>query len=99
MLIVAGHFDVDPAQRDQFIRDRVEIIGASRTEEGCIAYAFSGDPIEPGRVLLFERWESKAALAKHLEGLASAPAAATDIAVLGAEIQQYEISAVGPIGS
>jgi quinol monooxygenase YgiN len=99
MLIVAGHFDVDPAQREQFIEDRVAIIGSSRAEEGCISYAFSPDPIEPGRVLLFERWESKAALAAHLTGLQSAPAAATDIAVLDAEIQQYEISDIGPVGS
>jgi quinol monooxygenase YgiN len=98
MLIVAGHFDVDPARREQFINDRVAIIGVSRAEEGCISYAFSADPIEPGRVLLFERWESKAALAAHLSGLQSAPAA-TDIAVLGAEIQQYEISDIGPVGS
>ncbi len=43
---------------------------------GASRYAFSADPIEPGRVLLFERWESKAALATHLEGLRSAPAPA-----------------------
>jgi quinol monooxygenase YgiN len=99
MLIVAGYFDVDPDRRDQFISDRVEAIRASRAEDGCITYAFSGDPIEPGRVLLFERWESKAALAAHLEGLKSAPRAANDIKVLGAEIQQYEIGEVGPVGS
>jgi quinol monooxygenase YgiN len=99
MLIVAGHFDVDPAEREEFIADRVEIIRASRAEPGCITYAFSADPIEPGRVLLFERWESKPALATHLEGLRSAPPTAHDIQILGAKIQQYEISVEGAVGS
>ena len=99
MLIVAGHFDVDPARRDEFIRDREELMRASRGEPGCITYAFSGDPIEAGRVLLFERWESKGALATHLEVLRSGPRPASDIQILGAEVQQYEISEVGAVGS
>jgi quinol monooxygenase YgiN len=99
MLIVAGHFEVDPESRDQFLADRVDNVAASRAEPGCITYALSADPIEPGRVLLYERWESKEALATHLQALRSAPAAAHDIQILGAELQQYEISQVGPIGS
>jgi hypothetical protein len=99
MLIVAGHFDVDAARREEFIRDREELMRTSRAESGCIAYAFSGDPIEPGRVLLFERWESKGALAAHLEVLRSGPRPASDVQILGAEVQQYEIGEVGAVGS
>ena len=99
MLIVAGHFDVDPARREEFIADRVELMRTSRAESGCITYAFSGDPIEPGRVLLFERWESKGALAAHLEVLRSGPRPASDVQILGAEVQQYEIGEVGAVGS
>ncbi len=98
MLIVAGHFDVDPDERDAFIAGRIEMVRASRAEPGCIVYAFSPDPVEPGRVLLFERWEDKASLAAHLERLRSAPRPA-DVKVLSAEIQQYEIADVGPVGS
>jgi len=99
MLIVAGHFDVDPTQRGECISDRGEIMRTSRAENGCIAYAFTGDPIELGRVLLFERWESKGALATHLGALRSAPRPDSDIQILGAEIQQYEIAEVGAVGS
>ena len=98
MLIVAGHFDVDPARRDEFIRGREDAMRASRGEPGCIVYAFTADPIEPGRVLLFERWESKEALGTHLEVLGSRPTP-SDVEILGAEVQQYEISAVGALGS
>jgi quinol monooxygenase YgiN len=99
MLIIAGHFEVDPEQRDQFISDRVEAMRKSQAEPGCITYVFMADPTSPGLVRLFERWESKEALATHLGVLRSTPQPASDIKILSAEIQQYEISAVGPLGS
>ncbi|MGH9008047.1 MAG: putative quinol monooxygenase [Acidimicrobiales bacterium] len=99
MLIVAGHFDVDPEQRDAFIADREDSMRHSRTEAGCIQYVFSADPLESGRVLLFERWEDKGALAAHLEGMRSGPRPSSDIKIHGMELQQYEISDIGPVGS
>jgi hypothetical protein len=99
MLIVAGHFEVDPERREEFIADRVEQMRTSRAEPGCIAYALMADPIEPGRVQLFERWESKDALAAHLGVLRSGPRPASDIKILGAEILQYEVGEVGAVGS
>ncbi|HXQ18541.1 MAG TPA: antibiotic biosynthesis monooxygenase [Acidimicrobiales bacterium] len=99
MLIVAGHFEVDPERREEFIREREETMRKSRAEPGCIAYAFMADPIEPARVQLFERWENKDALATHLAALRSAPRPASDIKILGAEVLQYEVGEVGPVGS
>jgi hypothetical protein len=99
MLIVAGFLDVDPERRDAFISGRADLMQASRDEPGCITYAFSADPIDPGRVLLFERWESKGALAAHLEVLRSSSPPPGDVKILGAEVLQYEISEVGPLGS
>ena len=99
MIIVAGHFVVDPAQREQFLHSRADAMRASRSEAGCITYAFSPDPLDPGRVLLFERWESKAALADHLAALRQRPRPHDGVQVRESEVQQYEISAVGPVGS
>lgn len=104
MLIVAGHFDVDPADRDAFLRSRQDAMRRSRAEAGCVAYVFSADPIEAGRVWLFERWESKEALAAHLAAMRSAPRPAADpsaprVSVLSSEVLQYEISNTGPVGS
>jgi quinol monooxygenase YgiN len=99
MVIVAGHFDVDPARRDEFIAGRVEAMSASRAEAGCVVYAFTADPVQPERVLLFERWETKDALLAHLEGMRSTPQPASEIEIRGAEIVQYEISRSGPLGS
>ena len=99
MIIVAGHFVVHPDQREQFLRSRADLMRTSRSEAGCVTYAFSPDPLDPGRVLLFERWETKAALAGHLAGLRQGPPLDDGVEVREAEVQQYEISAVGPVGS
>ncbi len=99
MLIVAGYFDVDPENRDEFIKGREEGMRRSRTEPGCLTYVFSPDPIEPGRVHLFERWESKEALAQHLKAMRDAPRPSTDVKVHGREVQQYEIATIGAVGS
>ena len=66
MLIIAGTFEVDPARRGEFIAGREAGMREARAEAGCIDYVLSADPLEPGRVYLFERWESKEHLAPHL---------------------------------
>jgi len=101
MLIIAGTFDVDPAERDAFIASREAVMRESRDEVGCTHYVFSADPLEPGRVYLFERWDSKEHLAAHLARLQSGSGAddARAVTPIAADIQQYEISTVGPIGS
>ncbi|HWD24913.1 MAG TPA: antibiotic biosynthesis monooxygenase [Acidimicrobiales bacterium] len=64
MIIVAGWIEVDPKDRDLALASRREAILAAKSEQGCLDYIFSADPIEPGRIRLFERWES---LADHHE--------------------------------
>ena len=73
MLIVAGHFDVDPADQAAFVAGRVDSIKATRSEDGCLEYAMSADPADPSRVLLFERWADQAAFDAHMQAVASAP--------------------------
>jgi quinol monooxygenase YgiN len=99
VIIVAGHLVVDAEQREQFLHSRADIMRTSRSEAGCITYAFSPDPLDPGRVLLFERWDSKAALADHLAALRQQPHPQDRVEVRESDVQQYEISAVGPVGS
>jgi quinol monooxygenase YgiN len=100
MLIVAGVFEVDPERRDEFLRAKEDVMRTSRQEPGCHAYAFSADPLEPGRVLLYERWEDKPSLAAHLARLRAQPAPeAAPVPVLSSEVAQYEVSAAGTVGS
>ena len=98
MLIVAGQFEVDPADRDEFLRGRQEAMRRSRDEPGCITYVFSADPLEPRLVHLFECWESKAALADHLAANRAQPQRPS-VPVVASEILQYEVASVGSLGS
>ena len=66
MLIIAGTFEVEPDRRDEFLAQKESGMRESRAEAGCIEYVLSADPLEPGRVYLYERWESKEHLAPHL---------------------------------
>ena len=73
MLIVAGHFDVDPAERDEFLAGRVDSIRSTRSEGGCLEYVMSADPVDPTRVMLFERWADQVAFDAHMAVIQSAP--------------------------
>jgi quinol monooxygenase YgiN len=100
MLIVAGEFIVDAERREEFLREREASMVTSRGEDGCVDYVFSADPLIPGRVVLFERWESPEALHAHLAAMRAQPvdpAAAPGVPVLHREVLRYEIASVGPL--
>jgi quinol monooxygenase YgiN len=103
MLIVAGTIEVDPADRETYLKGREEIMRTSRAEPGCLDYVVSADPLEPGRVMLFERWESKEALAAHLERMGmrrgSGSGGGGGAPQGPRSILQYEVSGSGPVGS
>ena len=42
-----------------------DMVAASNAEEGCIAYAFTQDMLEPGVIHIVEKWKDEAALAAH----------------------------------
>ena len=80
MVIVGGSFHVDPAQRDEFIAERLELMRHSRAEDGCLEYTMAVDPLEPGRVVLTERWATRDALDAHLAALPQIPTTVTPTA-------------------
>lgn len=97
MLIVAGHFTVDPADQEAFVAGRVEAMTSTRAEAGCLEYAMTADPVDPTRVLLFERWEDQAAFDGHMAGLADGPKS-TGPAPKGFDVKIYDIEGVRSFG-
>jgi quinol monooxygenase YgiN len=73
IVIVQGVFSVDPEERDRFVETRLEAMRSSRQEEGCLEYVFAADPLDPGRAVLSERWESMDHLQQHLARPQGAP--------------------------
>ena len=98
MLILAGLFEVDPEQREAFVAGRHDSMAASRAEDGCLDYVLSADPLESDRVVLFERWESQAALDAHLARIRTAPPpAAGSVAPRSVTITVYDIAGSRPL--
>ena len=93
MIVVGGEFEVDPEQREEFIAERLELMRASRGEAGCLEYTFAADPLVPERVVLYERWESQAALDAHLAGIS----VSTAIAPRSASIVLYDVAGQRPL--
>ena len=98
MVIVAGWFEVDPGERDAFVAERLDSMRASRAEAGCIEYVVAADPVEPGRVVLFERWESQADLDAHLSALRNARRTdAPRVVPTATSIAVYDVAAERPL--
>jgi quinol monooxygenase YgiN len=58
MIIVAGALTVDPEGRDAYLEACVSVVEAARREAGCLDFALSADLLEPGRINVYERWDS-----------------------------------------
>ena len=73
MVIVGGTFEFDPELRDKFIESRGDMMRTSRGEAGCIEYTFCADPLDPSRVVLFEKWADQASLDAHIAAQRGSP--------------------------
>jgi quinol monooxygenase YgiN len=65
-IIVTGTIDLDPAKRDDAIAAALDVMEATRAEEGNEGYTFSTDLADPGRLHLVEQWASEAAMQAHM---------------------------------
>jgi quinol monooxygenase YgiN len=98
-VVISGEIDVAPEKREKAILDAQPLIAAALAEPGCVHYAWTADPAKPGRVHVFEEWDTEADLIAHL---AAAPyrdmaghLAATGI--LSAVTRKYRVDLVEPV--
>jgi quinol monooxygenase YgiN len=64
-----------------------DMVAASNAEEGCIAYAFTQDVLQPGVLHIVEKWTDDAALAAHF---ATPHMAAFGAAIAGMDFKVIE---------
>ena len=62
MIIIAGELRVAPGDRESYLAGVAEVARLARRAPGCHDFAQSADPVEDGRILIFERWASDEAL-------------------------------------
>lgn len=91
-IIVTGIIDFDPAKRDAAIAAVTACMEATRAEQGCEHYTFSGDFTDPGRMYVSEQWASQAAMDSHMATphLAALMEAMGGFGVTGASLTKWE---------
>jgi quinol monooxygenase YgiN len=100
VVIVAGAFVTDPDRREEFLAGRLEGMRASRAEPGCLEYTLSADPIDPSRIVLFERWASQEALDTHLAAARTRrPSGSSGVTADVVSIMVYDVSGERPLGA
>jgi quinol monooxygenase YgiN len=62
MLIIAGHLIVAASDRDRYVADCAPAVTAARSADGCLDFALSADVLDPRRVNVFERWQTRESL-------------------------------------
>ena len=98
-VVISGEIDVEPAKREKALIDAQPLIAAALAEQGCVHYAWTADLTKPGRIHVFEEWDTEADLIAHL----AAPPylemaghlAATGI--LAAVTRKYRVDLVEPV--
>lgn len=91
MVIVAGHLEVDPAERERYLAGCVAVVEQARAAEGCLDFSISADLVDPGRVAVYERWASQDAV-EAFRG--SGPSGEQGAAILAAEVAEYDVAGV-----
>jgi len=94
MVIVAGHVTVDPEQRESHLAGFVSVVEKAREADGCLDFAVAADALDPGRVNLFERWESRAAVAAFRR---RAPRPKHRAALLSVSVAEYDVADMRPL--
>ena len=65
MILVIGHFRL-PAERMEEARPIMRrVVEATLREQGCIAYSYAEDVLDPGLIRVSEAWDSAEALTTH----------------------------------
>ena len=79
---------VEASDRDRYVDDCLVAVRMARAAEGCLDFAVSADPIDPRRVNVFERWESRELLSAFR---GSGPDADTRSRILAANVSEYAV--------
>ncbi len=66
--LITGWLDVEPDKLEAALVAGLPHVKATRAQKGCLDYNWSADPLTPGRIYVYERWETHEDLALHFKG-------------------------------
>jgi quinol monooxygenase YgiN len=94
-LVIAGTVRVPPENARGILPHMLQMLEASRAEDGCLTYSYGADVAEPGLIRVFEVWRDQAAIDAHFKAphMAVWRAACAEQAVFERKLSVYEIAA------
>lgn len=92
-VIIAGKLYVDADKRERFVEGYRKLMEQARAYPGCHDVSISPDLVEPGRVNMFECWESAEVLEKWR---AVAPRPAGRVKFRDAQVYKYDAGVARP---
>jgi quinol monooxygenase YgiN len=93
MLIIAGWLHVDSDARERYLDGCAAVVKQARSAPGCLDFSLSADLLDPGRINVYERWESDDQLHAFRR---SGPDAGQTEQIRHADVLKYRISATEP---
>lgn len=93
VITIFGTLHLNPALRDEAIREFEHLVDDVSKEDGCQAYVVSADLVDPHTLYIFEEWDDIDALQAHQRsGHFTAHQSRSAGHLVGAEISQYEVA-------
>jgi quinol monooxygenase YgiN len=92
MLIITGKLYVAIEERQKWIDAHYEIVKRARSMPGCVDLYLVADPVEAGRVNLFEQWQSEDDLQAWRRVADPPPRPPT----LGGSVEKHQLGRSGP---
>lgn len=98
-VIISGTVDLPPENLQAALEAAKPLIEGALTEAGCLDYDWCPEPLHPGRIRVFERWESEEALAKHFQSrwYLDMRAAIGQFGLIRADHAKYRVDVTEPV--
>jgi len=89
VIIVSGPIHVDPSERDGYLAECRAVIEQARQAPGCLDFHLSADPLDAGRINVYEQW---ATVAEVDAFRGSGPSGDQTAAIRSASVVQHEVA-------
>jgi quinol monooxygenase YgiN len=98
-ILISGVVDIDIEQMDKAMAGAKPLIVGALTQDGCMDYDWCPDPVNPGRIRVFERWESEASLVNHFNNhwYTDMRAHIGGCGIKSADVLKYRIDVAEPV--
>jgi quinol monooxygenase YgiN len=99
VILIIGTIRVPPERLDDARPIMARMIAASRSEDGCIRYAYAQDVLEPDLIHVSEAWRDREALARHFktDHIAAWRAEGSDLGLHDRNLSLYETPGPEPL--